>query len=145
MRLSRYGFGKTLTWLGILAWAPYAVLTIGGESPPFLPYLAAHLLAILGGAWIRRRDPAARHRNSLAGKTRARKIGSLLTLMGAAVWVPYFIVKDFTSLQVDLAPFLLLHLGGVVPGLLLRVGLLDWVRTKGTEGPPVGEPTPSLD
>lgn len=145
MRISRYALSKILTWLGVLAWLPYIVLTIGRYSPPILPFLVVHLIGILGGAWIKRTDPEAMKRSSLAGKSRSRKFGSILILIGVAFWVPYFALRNFTDLDVSITPFLALHLTAVVPGLLLRLGLFDWVRNNGFKSRQADEPAPSLD
>ncbi len=145
MRISRYRLGKTLTWLGILAWAPFILLTIGRYSPPILPFLVVHLIGILGGAWIKRTDPQAGIGNSLAGKSLPRRIGSILILIGVAVWVVYFAIGNFTSVEVSLTPFLVLHLSAVVPGLLLRLGLFDWVRIDSIKTRQADEPSSSLD
>ena len=145
MRISRYRLGKTLTWLGILAWVPFILLTIGRYSPPILPFLVVHLIGILGGAWIKRSDPQAVKGNSLAGKSLPRRVGGIMILIGVAVWVPYFIFKNFTAVDVSVAPFLVLHLGAVVPGLLLRLGLLDWVRIDSFRRRQADEPSQSID
>jgi hypothetical protein len=145
MRISRYALGRTLTWLGILAWVPYIVLTIGGFAPSILPFLAVHLTGILGGMWIKRLDKGAGDANVGAGRPLRRRIGSILVLIGIAVWAPYFVFKNFTALQVTLAPFLTLHLGAVLTGLLLRLGLLDWVRVDNFRRRPADKPSPYFD
>jgi hypothetical protein len=143
--MSRYALGKTLTWLGILVWVPFILLTIGKYSPPILPFLVVHLIGILGGAWIKRTNSPVENANSLAGKSPARRIGSILILLGVAVRVIYFTIKNFTAMEVSLAPFLILQLSAVVPGLMLRLGLFDWVRIGGFKRRQADEPTPSLD
>lgn len=145
MRISRYAIGRAFTWLGILAWVPFILLTIGRYSPPILPFLVIHLIGILGGAWIKRTDPERGNGASLAGKSLSRRLGSVLILLGVAVWVPYFIFKNFAATEVSLAPFLILHLSAVVPGLLLRLGLFDWLRIEGFKRRQTDEPTPSLE
>ncbi len=145
MGISKYALGKTLTWLGILAWVPFILLTIGRYSPPILPFLVVHLIGILGGAWIKRTDSQTAPPNSFAGKSPSRKLGTLMILLGVGVWVVYFTIKNFTPVDVILTPFLILHLSAVVPGLLLRLGLFDWVRIDSFKRRQADEPSSSLD
>jgi hypothetical protein len=126
-------------------WVPFILLTIGKYSPPIIPFLVVHLISILGGAWIKRTNSPVVNANSLAGKSPARRIGSILILLGVAVRVIYFTIKYFTAMEVSLAPFLILQLSAVVPGLMLRLGLFDWVRIDGFKRRQADEPTPSLD
>lgn len=45
---------RTLVILGILAWAPYFYLTrVAALEQPIGPFLAAHLIGVLGGAALR--------------------------------------------------------------------------------------------
>jgi len=145
MQLSKYALGKTLTWLGILAWVPFILLTIGRYSPPILPFLVVHLIGILGGAWIKRSDSQATTPNSFVGKSTSRKLGTILILLGVGVWVVYFTLKNYTAVEVSLAPFLVLRLSAVVPGFMLRLGLFDWVRINGFNRWQADKRTPSSD
>jgi hypothetical protein len=104
-----------------------------------------HLIGILGGAWIKRTNSQAAIPNSFLGESPSRKLGSILILLGVAVWVFYFTLKNFTAVEVSLAPFLVLRLSAVVPGLMLRLGLFDWVRIGGFKRRQADEPTPSFD
>lgn len=145
MRISRSALGRTLTGLGILAWVPYAVLTIGGSTPSILPFLAVHLTGILGGLWIKRMDRGMVDGNSWAPRLARRRMGSILVLIGIAVWVPYFILKDLTAQQVNSAPFIVLHLSAVITGLVLRLGLLDSVRIDSFRRRRADDPSPQGD
>ena len=117
-RISKRAIGRALIWIGVLAWVPYILLTIGNVSPPILPFLSIHLLGILGGSWIKRSSPTGSEAS--AGW---KKLGTLLTLVGIGVWIPYVALTEFTTLSPSLVPFLGIHLVAVVPGLAIRLGI----------------------
>jgi len=145
IRISRRALGKTFTGLGILVWVPYGVLTIGGSTPSILPFLAVHLAGILGGLWIKRMDHGVVKENPMVPSLSRRRIGSILMIIALAVWVPYFILKDLTVQQVNSAPFIVVHVSAALSGLLLRLGLLDWVRIDSFRRRRADEPSPQGD
>lgn len=145
MEITKHTFGKALTLLGVLAWVPLLLLTFGGYSPSILPFLAVHLIGILGGVWFKRTEQGGGASISLTGKSLSRKLGSYLVLIGAAVWIPFIAINNLTVAEVSLAPFVTLHLSAVVPGILLRLGLFDRVRNTGFRRRKADEPSPSLD
>ena len=49
-----------------------------------------------------------------------RTIGTLLVIMGVAVWGVYAIERYFLKIDVHSMQFLAYHLAGVIPGSLLR-------------------------
>jgi hypothetical protein len=49
-----------------------------------------------------------------------RRIGTLLLWIGVLAWVPYAVLKYGAGRSVSAAPFLAVHLLGVIPGLALR-------------------------
>ena len=143
--INRRVLGKTLTWLGILDWIPFILLTIGRNSPPILPFLAVHLMGILAGAWLKSTDSKEPKGKALAGRSPASRLGSVLIMIGIAVWLPYFAWMNSASVTVSLTPFLAIHLSAVIPGLLLRLGVLDRVRTEAFKSRRADEPTQSTD
>lgn len=64
-------------------------------------------------------------------KRRLKICGRVLILLGVAAWIPYFALKYLIQREdVSIAPFLTVHLLGVIPGALLVRGeaLLRWAR-----------------
>ena len=52
--MERKALGRVLIWIGVLAWAPYfGLLWLSEIEPPLWPFLAVHLMGVLGGGWIR--------------------------------------------------------------------------------------------
>ncbi len=48
--------------------------------------------------------------------------GRALIILGAAVWLPFVVKKYIQSVPVNMTPYLIVHLLGVVPGILIRRG-----------------------
>lgn len=56
---------------------------------------------------------------------RRQRIGGVLIAGGVLAWGPYFLLK-FAGAEVEIEPFLAVHLSGVIPGFILR--RYDWIR-----------------
>lgn len=56
MQISKERLGRMLIWLGVLAWAPYILLMITGETRSVIPFLVLHLTGVIGGIKLRRGD-----------------------------------------------------------------------------------------
>ena len=50
-----------------------------------------------------------------------KTVGRILILLGVSMWIPYFAL-ELAGEEVAVAPFLALHLSGVIPGALLARG-----------------------
>ncbi len=110
--MTRGQVGTLLSVLGVLAWAPFIIGRALGGDPPFLVFLPMHLTGVLGGAWLRRGAP----RSHVA---RTRRIGNYFIYAGVSAWIPYFTIEALGR-EPLLLPFLIPHLSGVVPGVILR-------------------------
>ena len=55
-------------------------------------------------------------------RRRLRFWGRALILLGVSAWIPYFVLKYLAQDEVSFAPFLVIHLSGVIPGALLARG-----------------------
>jgi hypothetical protein len=126
--VTRGRLGTVLSILGVLAWAPFIIGRALGKDPPFLVFLPLHLTGVLGGAWVRRGAP----RSHVA---RSRRVGNYLIYAGVSAWIPYFAIEALGN-EPLLLPFLIPHLSGVIPGVILRYlegirGL--WARIAGIE------------
>ena len=130
--MTRGHLGTALSILGVLAWAPFIAGRALGGDPPFLAFLPAHLAGVLGGAWLRRGTP-------MSHVARTRRIGNYFIYAGVSAWIPYFTIEALGR-EPLLLPFLIPHLSGVVPGVILRywedIGRL-WERVAG-----IGERAP---
>lgn len=48
--------------------------------------------------------------------------GRILILFGAIAWLPFAVQKYLFELSISMTPYLVVHLLGVVPGIILRRG-----------------------
>lgn len=114
-------FGTIFIIIGVLVWAPYFVLRINGESPSLLVFLPFHLLGVVGGARMRK---TANKQLGIPNEKRRgyKRIAHYLVIASLLVWIPYYVLK-FSGRPVELAPFLAVHLVGILGGTgLLVVG-----------------------
>jgi len=52
--ISKNSWGLILIFLGVSAWIPYGVLKyLMGQEVALYPFLAAHLLGVIPGSWLR--------------------------------------------------------------------------------------------
>ena len=59
---------------------------------------------------------------------RRRKIASrILIYLGVLAWVPYLYFERILALDVEIGPFLAVHLVGVLSGVTLRLSV-EWER-----------------
>lgn len=113
--------GTVLLWIGVLVWAPYFALRVAGESPSLLVFLPFHLAGVIGGSRIRAGA------NRQLGKPREKRKGykrvaHVLVIASILVWILYYALK-VSGWPVELAPFLVVHLIGILSGTgLMAVG-----------------------
>ena len=114
-------FGTIFIIIGVLVWIPYFVLRINGGSPSLLVYLPFHLLGVIGGA--RMRKTANEQLGIPIEKRRGyKRIAHYLVIASLLVWIPYYALK-FSGRPVELAPFLTVHLVGILGGIgLMGIG-----------------------
>ncbi|MBI3912641.1 MAG: hypothetical protein HY327_00375 [Chloroflexi bacterium] len=60
--------------------------------------------------------------------------GRILIMLGVCAWIPYFALK-LAGASVEMLPFLVVHLLGVIPGALLAPSETIWSRLLGREAP----------
>lgn len=106
--------GKVLIIMGVLAWAPFAILSIAGAKPPILPFLAVHLTGVIGGSQLRRMG-----RPDGTKRKRRQRLGHILIFLGVLAWVPYFYQKQVLDTAIEVGPYLAVHLSGVLSGIAL--------------------------
>jgi len=86
--------------------------------------LGAHLTGVLGGLWLR--SKATTERGEQPDKTYGRRrkiISTIMIYLGVLAWAPYFYLKYGLGETVDLTPFLIAHLTGVLGGAILRASV----------------------
>ncbi len=111
--------GNVLLVLGVLAWVPFLFLIAVGQEPPIYPFLAVHLIGVIGGSRLR-----ARYNPTKAEKKPKRiVIGRIMILLGVLVWAPYLYQSDVLGRAIEIRPFLALHLTGVLGGIILILSI----------------------
>ncbi len=126
---NRRRIGTLLIWLGVLVWAPFLASVTTGDEISIFPFLALHLTGVLGGWWLRwSADRIEGVERSTDTRGRRRKIASrILIYLGVLAWAPYFYLTRVLGQDTNIAPFLAVHLTGVLPGLVLRLSV-EWER-----------------
>jgi hypothetical protein len=112
---------RLLIATGVSVWVPFIWATAAGKHVSILPYLAVHLPCILAGAWLKKRNTDLLPRSDLS---RTQKLGNLLLLIGIGAWVPYFLIKNTLEAEVTIQPFLIVHLSGILGGILVRLNII---------------------
>jgi hypothetical protein len=111
--------GNVLLVLGVLAWVPFLFLIAVGQEPPIYPFLAVHLIGVIGGSRLR-----ARYNPAMAEKKPKRVvIGRIMILLGVLAWAPYLYQSDVLGRAIEIRPFLALHLTGVLGGIILILSI----------------------
>lgn len=112
-------WGTILIVLGVAAWAPFFYLLSTGREVSIFPFLAAHLVGVLSGAWLRSRGA----RETAGADINFRWVSRMLIYLGVLAWVPYFYLTRVAGVEIAITPFLIAHLAGVLSGLGLRLYL----------------------
>jgi hypothetical protein len=118
--------GRMMQLMGVLAWAPFLYLAANGQKPPLYPFLAVHLIGVVGGARLHRWGNIDQENNQY----RRVIFGRILILLGVLAWAPYFYQKNILDVPVEIGLFLAAHLTGVLSGiaLLLSVPVGNYIR-----------------
>lgn len=118
-------WGTILTWVGVLAWAPFLALVALQRPVSIFPFLAAHLVGVLGGVWLRsnadRMQGLDNSRDTFGA--RRRLISKIMIYLGVLAWAPYFYLERVLGQDVVITPFLAAHLTGVLGGAAVRASV----------------------
>lgn len=128
---NRRRLGTILIWAGVLAWAPFLAAVTAKQPVSIVPFLIAHLSGVLGGWWLRRSADRAEGLDR-SGDTHGqrRKVASrILIYLGVLAWAPYLYLERILGQDVEIGPFLAVHLTGVLSGVALRLSVA-WSRRR---------------
>lgn len=116
-------WGKTLVWLGVFAWLPFFYLVSLGREVSIFPFLAVHLSGVLGGSWLLSDadKKAGIVRTKHGGKRRL--VSRIMIYLGVLAWVPYLYLTRGLGQAVEISPFLIAHLTGVLGGSAVRASI----------------------
>ncbi len=115
-------YSNVFIWIGVLAWVPYIVARLVQVDLSALPFLAVHLIGVLGGVILRRQA-------NLSGAPPSKKIqrlktiSTVLLILGVSVWGVYFGLAWLTGIEREVTPFLIAHLSGVLTGAGIKLYL----------------------
>ena len=121
--MAQQTWGRILIWLGILAWAPYVYLLAIGQKVSILPFLALHLAGLLSGGRLRSRAAIKTGNESTVQGRKRRFASNVLIFLGVLAWAPYIFITRGLGQDIEIAPFLIMHLTGVVGGLAVRFSI----------------------
>lgn len=117
--MNRKTLANILTILGALAWVPFLYLVANGQEPSIFPYLTVHLIGVIGGSQLRRGSSPSTKR-----RYRRQVAGRILIILGVFAWAPYIYQKEILSQSIEMAPYLTVHLIGVLGGIALLLSVL---------------------
>jgi hypothetical protein len=119
MRFDHKRNGNVFLVLGVLAWAPFLYLIAIGQEPPIYPFLAVHLIGVIGGTRLRA------HYNPTKSEKKPRRvvIGRIMIILGILAWAPYLYQSDVLGRAIEIRPFLAIHLTGVLGGIILLLSV----------------------
>jgi hypothetical protein len=123
MPANRRAWGQVLIWLGVLAWLPFFYLLSVGREVSIFPFLALHLTGVLGGSWLRNQTNKQQDAVQGAHGRRRKMLGKVLIYLGVLAWAPYFYLTRMLGQAVEIDPFLIAHLTGVLGGAALQASL----------------------
>jgi hypothetical protein len=131
-RRKQRAWGAVLIWLGVLAWVPFFILLAVGRDVSIFPFLALHLTGVISGTWLRSRTDAQAESAQQQPGRRRRIVSRIMIYLGVLAWAPYFYLDRVVGQEVEMGPFLAVHLTGVLGGAALRASVeLDrFVRRK---------------
>ncbi|MFN8597475.1 MAG: hypothetical protein U0559_15000 [Anaerolineae bacterium] len=128
---NRRTVGTVLIWVGVLAWAPFLAAIAAKQVVSILPFLIAHLSGVLGGWWLRRSADRAEGIDR-AGETHGQRrkfVSRILIYLGVLAWAPYIYLDRIVGQDLEIGPFLAVHLTGVLSGVALRLSVA-WSRRR---------------
>jgi hypothetical protein len=116
----RAKYSNVFIWIGVLAWVPYIAARLIQIDISAIPFLAVHLIGVLGGILLRHQDP--QNNAPLSKKTkRLKTISTVLLVLGVSVWGVYFGLEWLTGTEREVTPFLIAHLSGVLTGAGIKL------------------------
>ena len=117
--------GNVLIWIGVLAWVPFFILIGNGGQVSVFPFLGAHLAGVLGGGWLRNTADRLEGLDKIESQRGRRRklISKIMIYLGVLAWAPYFYFERVLGQDLDIGPFLAVHLTGILGGAALRASV----------------------
>ncbi len=109
--LTRFGLGAWLSFGELIA----ALLIYAGFILASKPAAVEEMSAQTSSAFVKK------------GPMKKSTLGRILLFLGGVAWIPYFALK-WSGAEVEMLPFLIAHLCGVVPGAILAPSDTIWSR-----------------
>ncbi len=130
MNIAKNTWGTLLILFGVLAWVPYFYYIGAGRDISIFPFLAAHLAGVLSGAWMRANANQDTGTSQSVSGRRRRIASRVMIYLGVLAWAPYFYLSRVKGLEIDIFPFSIVHLTGVLGGVAVRasIGLDKFIR-----------------
>ena len=73
------------------------------------------------GTWLKRKYKGVGALEPATDVSSQIKISNILIGIGIATWVPYLLIKNLLNPELAILPFLIVHLIGVIGGILMRL------------------------
>lgn len=123
VRVNQRALGRVLIWLGVLAWVPYLYMLSLDQVVSIFPFLGVHLTGVLGGSWLvsdaDKKDGIVRTKR---GKKR-RIASKVLIYLGVLAWAPYLYITRSLGQEIEITPYLIAHLTGILSGAAVRISV----------------------
>jgi uncharacterized membrane protein YjjB (DUF3815 family) len=96
-----------------------------GRPVSIVPFLAAHLVGVLGGLWLRSSADGLEGLDKAQETFGARRrlVSKIMIYLGVLAWAPYFYIDRVLGQEVVITPFLAAHLTGVLGGAAVRASV----------------------
>ena len=111
--------GRIFIWAGTLTWIIYIVMVKNGKDISIWPFLIAYLAGRFGGTKL---IGSPEDDGEVIG-LRRRKLSKVLIFLGVLAWLPYIYLDNVIGAEVNITPFLAVHLGGIISGILVRLSV----------------------
>lgn len=122
--IAQQTLGRIFIWLGVLAWAPYIYLLAIGQKVSVFPFLALHLTGLFSGIKLRSKPATTSVDDAVVQEGRTRRlISKIMIYLGVLAWVPYFYLTRGLGQDVEITPYLITHLTGVLGGVAVRISI----------------------
>lgn len=111
--------GKIIIGIGTFTWIMYIVMVKNGKDISIWPFLIIYLV----GRIVGRKLIGSPVDDGLVIGKRRRKLSKVLIYLGILAWLPYIYLDNVIGAEVNIMPFLTVHLVGIISGILVRLSM----------------------